>query len=73
MAEKWKVNELTYDDFLDRLSIQEVLMDAGYHLNKRDGLRYPSYVRTIESTSKCKFVAKLGKMFEKDLIWGKEI
>jgi len=27
----------------------------------------------IESTSKCKFVAKLGKMFEKDLIWGKEI
>lgn len=29
--------------------------------------------KTIESTSKCKFVAKLGKMFEKDLIWGKEI
>ena len=27
-------NELTYDDFLDRLSIQEVLVDAGYHLNK---------------------------------------
>ena len=27
----------------------------------------------IESTSKCKFVPKLGKMFEKDLIWGKEI
>ena len=39
-------SELTYDDFLDRLSIQEVLVDAGYHLNKRDGLRYPSYVRT---------------------------
>ena len=37
-------SELTYDDFLDRLSIQEVLVDAGYHLNKRDGLRYPSYV-----------------------------
>ena len=35
-------SELTYDDFLDRLSIQEVLVDAGYHLNKRDGLRYPS-------------------------------
>ncbi len=28
-------SELTYDDFLDRLSIQEVLVDAGYHLNKR--------------------------------------
>ena len=48
MAEKGKANELTYDDFLDRLSIQEVLVDAGYHLNKRDGLRYPSYVRTIQ-------------------------
>ena len=37
--------ELTYDDFLSRLSIQDVLIDAGYRLNKRDGLRYPSYVR----------------------------
>lgn len=39
-------SELTYDDFLNRLSIQDVLLDAGYHLNRRDGLRYPSYVRT---------------------------
>lgn len=38
-------NGLTYDDFLNRLGIQDVLLDAGYHLNKRDGLRYPSYVR----------------------------
>ena len=37
--------ELTYDDFLRRLNIQDVLLDAGYHLNRRDGLRYPSYVR----------------------------
>jgi hypothetical protein len=36
---------LTYDDFKSRISIQDVLMDAGYTLNKRDGLRYPSYVR----------------------------
>ena len=35
--------ELTYDDFLRRLNIQDVLIDAGYHLNRRDGLRYPSY------------------------------
>jgi len=27
------------------LNIQDVLIDAGYHLNRRDGLRYPSYVR----------------------------
>lgn len=38
-------NELTYNDFLQRLNIQELLVDAGYKLNKRDGLRYPSYVR----------------------------
>lgn len=38
--------ELTYDDFLQRLNIQDVLIDAGYHLNRRDGLRYPSYVCT---------------------------
>lgn len=38
--------ELIYDDFLQRLDIQDVLMDAGYHLNRRDGLRYPSYIRT---------------------------
>lgn len=38
-------NDLTYNDFLQRLNIQELLVDAGYQLNKRDGLRYPSYVR----------------------------
>lgn len=37
--------ELTYDDFQRRLSIQDVLQDAGYVQNRRDGLRYPSYVR----------------------------
>lgn len=38
--------DLTYNDFLQRLRIQDVLVDAGYNLNRRDGLRYPSYVRT---------------------------
>jgi hypothetical protein len=37
--------DLTYEDYKQRVSIQEVLQDAGYHLNRRDGLRYPSYVR----------------------------
>lgn len=37
--------DLTYEDFKQRLSIQDVLIDAGYTLNRRDGLRYPSYVR----------------------------
>ena len=27
--------DLTYDDFLQRLNIQDVLIDAGYHLNRR--------------------------------------
>ena len=43
--------KLTYDDFKQRLSIQEVLVDAGYTLNRRDGLRYPSYVR-LDSTGR---------------------
>ena len=34
-------SELTYDDFLDRLSIKDVMADAGYKLNKRNGLRSP--------------------------------
>ena len=37
--------KLTYEDFKSRISIQEVLQDAGYRLNRKDGLRYPSYVR----------------------------
>ena len=40
---------LTYDDFKQRLNIQDVLVDAGYTLNRRDGLRYPSYVRLDSS------------------------
>ena len=43
--------KLTYDDFKQRLNIQEVLVDAGYTLNRRDGLRYPSYVR-LDSTGR---------------------
>ena len=27
------------------LPVQAVLQDAGYHLNRKDGIRYPSYVR----------------------------
>lgn len=37
--------ELNYEDFKRRINIQDLLADAGYSLNKRDGLRYPSYVR----------------------------
>lgn len=40
-----RANELTYQDYLDRINIQDVLVHAGYSLNRRDGLRYPSYVR----------------------------
>lgn len=39
------MSELTYEDFKQRLTIQDLLLDAGYHMNRRDGLRYPSYVR----------------------------
>lgn len=39
------MSELTYEDYKRRVNIQEVLRDAGYVLNRKDGLRYPSYVR----------------------------
>ncbi len=34
---------LTYEDFQNRINIQDLLIDAGYTQNLRDGLRYPSY------------------------------
>ena len=39
---------LTYEDYKQRLNIQDVLVEAGYVRNRRDGLRYPSYVRLDE-------------------------
>ncbi len=38
-------DELNYDDYLQRINIQEVLKDAGYQFYRRDGLKYPSYIR----------------------------
>lgn len=35
----------SYSEYLNRINIQEVLIHAGYVHNRRDGLRYPSYVR----------------------------
>ena len=33
------MSELTYEDFKQRINIQEVLQDAGYRLNRKDGIR----------------------------------
>lgn len=43
---------LSYDDFKARIDIQDVLKDAGYHFYRRDGLRYPSYVRLDSNGSR---------------------
>ena len=43
------MSQLTYDDYKARLSIQDVLVEAGYTLDRRDGLRYPTYIR-LDST-----------------------
>ncbi|WP_443897938.1 toprim domain-containing protein [Paraprevotella clara] len=40
-----KDKELTHDDFLQRLDIRDILLDAGYHQNRRFGLRLPSFIR----------------------------
>ena len=37
--------ELNYEDSKRRTNIQDLLADDGYCLNRRDGLRYPSYVK----------------------------
>jgi hypothetical protein len=39
------MSEFTYEDFKSRLSIQTVLEDAGYHFDRRQGLRNPVYVK----------------------------
>lgn len=38
-------DQLSYEDFKAHIDIQDVLNDAGYQFYRRDGLRYPSYVR----------------------------
>ena len=38
-------DEQTFADYRSRLNIKDVLEDAGYTFYKRDGLRYPAYVR----------------------------
>ena len=40
--------ELTYQDYMQRLSVMDVLRDAGYVRNRKDGMRYPSFVRLDE-------------------------
>lgn len=40
--------ELTYQDYMQRLSVQDVLRDMGYVRNRKDGMRYPSFVRLDE-------------------------
>lgn len=42
---------LTYEDYKNKITMQDILEDAGYILNRRDGLRYPSYIR-IDSDGK---------------------
>ena len=37
--------ELTFADYRDRLSMEDVLQDAGYEYYRKDGIRHRSYVR----------------------------
>ncbi|MCD8282701.1 MAG: toprim domain-containing protein [Prevotella sp.] len=53
----------SYDDFISKLNIEEVLRDAGYRQNRRDGIRYPSYIRVDESGARIrgdKFIVTQG-------------
>ena len=58
--------ELTYDDYMQRLSVQDVLRDAGYVRNRKDGMRYPSFVRLDEKGQRIrgdKFIVTRGGQF----------
>lgn len=37
--------QLTYQDYIDKVSMYDLLSDGGYKLNRRDGLKYPCFVR----------------------------
>jgi len=36
---------MTYEDYIQRISIRDALLYAGYVHNRKDGIRYPSYVK----------------------------
>ena len=42
--------ELTYEDYKRRLSIQELLVDAGYRLNRCFGIGFTNVRDTKQST-----------------------
>lgn len=37
--------QLTYQDYINRVSMYDLLSDGGYKLNRRDGMKYPCFVR----------------------------
>lgn len=43
--------EPTYEDYKSRVDIRELLEYAGYHFSRRDGIRYPTYVK-LDSNNK---------------------
>lgn len=47
-------NQLTYEDYKDRIDIKDLLVHAGYHFSRRDGLRYPAFVRTDDQGRRIK-------------------
>ena len=60
------MGNLTYDDYLQRLTVQDVLKDAGYVRNRKDGIRYPSFVRLDEHGQRIrgdKFIVTHGGQF----------
>ena len=40
------MDKLTYEDYKDRIDIKDLLEYAGYRFSRRDGLRYPTFVKT---------------------------
>lgn len=48
------MEKLTYDDYQDRVDIRDLLEYAGYHFHRREGIRYPVFVRLDDSGHRIK-------------------
>ena len=52
-------DHLTYNDFRSRLTTLDALKDTGYHLNRRNWLRYPDYVRLDSNGARSEVISLL--------------
>lgn len=48
------MEKLTYEDYKDRVDMRDLLEHAGYHFHRKEGIRYPVFVRLDDSGHRIK-------------------